>query len=127
MALLGVLPGLGATATGAATTPTSYYIALGASLVTGAGSTGGADYVNDLGTTLRRAFPASKSSTWAAGGRRPRNDRRRALPSTPLAANSVTPSVFAGSPRSGIVHHDRHRCRRCPRMRIGGDHQRVLL
>ncbi len=79
MALMGVLPGLGATATGAATTPTSYYIALGASLVTGAGSTGGADYVNDLGTYAQKGIPGLQVVNLGCGGDDHDNDQRRAL------------------------------------------------
>jgi lysophospholipase L1-like esterase len=56
--VVALLPGMGSTATGAAPAPpTSYYIALGASLVTGSGSTGGADYVNDLGTYAHQGLP----------------------------------------------------------------------
>ena len=38
----------GHAAASTAVTPPEYYMAMGASLVTGTGSTGGADYVNDL-------------------------------------------------------------------------------
>jgi lysophospholipase L1-like esterase len=68
--LITVLPGVRSTAIGAATatSPTSYYIALGASLVTGDGSTGGADYVNDLGTYAQEGISGLQVVNLGCGG-----------------------------------------------------------
>ena len=71
MLLMAALPGIGSTGTAAdaATAPApSYYIALGASLVTGDGSTGGADYVNDLGTYAQQGIPGLQVVNLGCGG-----------------------------------------------------------
>jgi len=69
--LMAALPGIGSTGTvaDAAAAPTpSYYIALGASLVTGDGSTGGADYVNDLATYAQQGIPGLQVVNLGCGG-----------------------------------------------------------
>ena len=50
------------------TTPTEYYMALGASLVTGTGSTGGADYVNDLFSYAQPLLPGLELNNLGCGG-----------------------------------------------------------
>lgn len=53
----------------AAAAPTSeYYMALGASLVTGTGSTGGADYVNDLFSYAQPLVPGLELNNLGCGG-----------------------------------------------------------
>ncbi len=49
-------------------TPTEYYMALGASLVTGTGSTGGADYVNDLFSYAQPLIPELQVNNLGCGG-----------------------------------------------------------
>jgi hypothetical protein len=68
---MAALPGIGSTgaAANAAAAPSpNYYIALGASLVTGDGSTGGADYVNDLGTYAQQGIPGLQVVNLGCGG-----------------------------------------------------------
>ncbi len=66
-ALVLVFPS-GATAASAPQTPTEYYMALGASLVTGTGSTGGADYVNDLLSYAQPLIPGLQVNNLGCGG-----------------------------------------------------------
>jgi len=56
--------------TGASTVnaPTEYYLAMGASLVTGTGSTGGADYVNDLLAYAQPLIPGLQVKNLGCGG-----------------------------------------------------------
>ncbi|MGH9079043.1 MAG: hypothetical protein ACRDYE_02990 [Acidimicrobiales bacterium] len=56
LVVTGVGP-VGSTAAAASTPTASYYIAMGASLVTGVGSTGGADYVNDIYSYAQQRIP----------------------------------------------------------------------
>ena len=49
-------------------TPTGYYVALGASLVTGTGSTGRADYVNDLLAYAQPLIPGLQVDNLGCGG-----------------------------------------------------------
>ena len=51
-----------------AATPTEYYMAMGASLVTGTGSTGGADYVNDLLAYAQPLIPGLQVNNLGCGG-----------------------------------------------------------
>jgi lysophospholipase L1-like esterase len=55
-------------AAAAPATPTEYYVALGASLVTGTGSTGGADYVNDLLGYAEPLVPGLQVNNLGCGG-----------------------------------------------------------
>jgi lysophospholipase L1-like esterase len=49
-------------------TPTEYYMAMGASLVTGVGSTGGADYVNDLFAYSQPLIPGLQLNNLGCSG-----------------------------------------------------------
>ena len=51
-----------------ANAPTEYYLAMGASLVTGTGSTGGADYVNDLLAYAQPLIPGLQLNNLGCGG-----------------------------------------------------------
>jgi len=58
----------GVAAASAPETPTEYYVAMGASLVTGTGSTGGADYVNDLLSYAQPLIPGLQVNNLGCGG-----------------------------------------------------------
>ncbi len=58
----------GPAAAGTVGTPTEYYLAMGASLVTGVGSTGGADYVDDLSAYARPLIPGLQRIHLGCGG-----------------------------------------------------------
>ncbi len=66
-ALMLVAP-VGPATAGPAQTPTRYDVALGASLVTGTGSTGGADYVNDLLSYAQPLIPGLQVNNLGCGG-----------------------------------------------------------
>ena len=66
-ALVFVVPS-GYAAANTTETPTEYYVALGASLVTGTGSTGGADYVNDLLAYAEPLIPGLQVDNLGCGG-----------------------------------------------------------
>lgn len=70
VALVGAMTPVLATSPSGGSTAGSpmYYMALGASLVTGAGSTGGADYVNDLGTWAQQGIPGLQVENLGCSG-----------------------------------------------------------
>jgi lysophospholipase L1-like esterase len=66
---IAIMAGVPTLAPAAALTPTTrYYVAMGASLVTGSGSTGGADYVNDIASYAQGSIPGLTVENLGCGG-----------------------------------------------------------